>query len=64
MKDWVEEGTYNQQYFDNKSNPKNKREYPGYLYDDGIEEALKGTQYEPWSRLFVQFAGSRTETGL
>ena len=58
MKDWVEEGTYNQQYFDNKSNPKNKREYPGYLYDDGIEKALKGTQYEPWTRLFVQFAGA------
>ena len=56
MKDWVEEGTYNEQYFDNKSNPKNKREYPGWLYDDGIEEALKGTQYEPWTRLFVQFA--------
>ena len=58
MKDWVEEGTYNEQYFDNKSNPKNKREYPGWLYDDGIEEALKGTQYESWSRLFVQFAGA------
>lgn len=58
MKDWVEEGTYNEQYFDNKSNPKNKREYPGWLYDDGIEEALKGTQYEPWTRLFVQFAGA------
>lgn len=60
--DWTkkgaEEGTYNLRYFDNKSNPENKREYPGWLYDDGIEEALKGTQYEPWSRLFVQFAGA------
>ena len=55
---WVEEGAYNRQFFDNKSNPKNRREHQGYLYDDGIEKALKGTWYEPWTRLFIQFAAA------
>jgi hypothetical protein len=44
--------------FDNKSNPQNERIYDGYLYDGGIEEALRGTAYEPWSRLFAQLAAA------
>lgn len=42
--------------FDNKSNPANKREYMGYLYDGGIEEALKRTVYEPWTKLFREMS--------
>ena len=44
--------------FDNKSNPANKREYAGYLYDGGIEEAFKQTVYEPWTRLFKELSAA------
>lgn len=44
------------EYFDNKSNRANKRTYEGYLYEEGIEEALHDTVYESWTRLFVQMA--------
>lgn len=43
-------------YFDNKGNPSQRKTYTGYLYNDGIEEALKSTAYEPWTRLFSQLA--------
>ena len=45
-------------YFDNKSNPANRREYSGYLYDDGIEEAFRDTAYEGWGRLFIQMSAA------
>lgn len=44
------------EYFDNKSNPAHKSTYEGYLYEEGIEEALQDTVYESWTRLFVQMA--------
>ena len=47
--------------FDDESNPAGQRITPCYLYDgnaDKIEEAFRGTEYEPWSRLFPQFARS------
>lgn len=46
-------------YFDNKSNPKNRRITACYLYENNdaeITEALEGTWYEPWKNLFPQFA--------
>lgn len=45
-------------YFDNKGNPLNKKEYVGYLYDGGVEEALKGTIYNAWGSLFAQMAAA------
>ena len=39
-------------------NPENCRTGDGYLYDAGIEEAFRGTYYEPWSRLFAQMAAA------
>lgn len=45
--------------FDNKGNPAQKKEYAGYLYDGGIQEAFKNTQYEVWTRLFSQISKDR-----
>ena len=45
--------------FDCKSNPGNVRIRSCFLYDgntEDIQEAFKGTEYEPWSRLFPQYA--------
>ena len=42
--------------FDNRGNPWNKHTYAGYLYEDGIEEALQDTSYRAWSRVFQQMA--------
>ena len=47
--------------FDNKGNPTNRREYTGFLYDGGIEEAFKDTEYECWSRLFTQMAAAEIQ---
>ena len=55
---WVPDGGHHEGCFDNKSNPANKEEYQGYLYDDGIEEAFKDTAYEEWSRLFTQMSAA------
>ena len=55
---WVPDGGHHEGCFDNKSNPANKAEYQGYLYDDGIEEAFKDTAYEEWSRLFIQMSAA------
>lgn len=44
--------------FDNKSNPSQRRTFPGYLYETGIEEALENTCYSAWSRLFGQMAAA------
>lgn len=35
-----------------RTNPQSRRWYPAYLYDGGIEEALKDTDYEQWSNIF------------
>lgn len=55
---------YNQWYsgiggFDRR-NPANRHIYEGYLYPSGIEEALRGTIYEGWTRPFGQMALSGT----
>lgn len=55
---WVPDGGHHEGCFDNKSNPANKAEYQGYLYDQGIEEAFKNTAYEEWSRLFIQMSAA------
>lgn len=55
---WVPDGGHHEGCFDNKSNPANKAEYQGYLYDGGIEEAFKDTAYEEWSRLFIQMSAA------
>ena len=44
--------------FDNRGNPWNKHFYAGYLYEDGIEEALQDTYYSAWSRVFKQMASA------
>lgn len=44
-----------------RHNPRGCRARKGYLYDAGIEEAFKGTHYEPWSRLFIQMAAAGQE---
>ena len=56
--EWVPDGGHHEGYFDNKGNYWNKSEFAGFLYDAGIEEALKGTHYESWTRLFIQLAKS------
>lgn len=58
LSNWVPNGGYHEGYFDSKGNPCNKKEYAGFLYDAGIEEALKGTHYESWTRLFTQMAAT------
>ena len=44
------------EYFDNSGNTANRRISAEYLYDGGIKEALEGTAYGPWARLFTQMA--------
>lgn len=44
--------------FDDKRNPANRREFAGFLYDQGMEEAFKDTDYERWTRLFSQMAAA------
>lgn len=53
---YVPDGGHHEGCFDNKSNPANKAEYQGYLYDEGIEEAFKNTAYEEWTRIFKQMS--------
>lgn len=50
--DPVIEGTKNNGYFDSKGNPINKHIGSEYLYEAGIEEALKDTLYNKWTRMF------------
>lgn len=49
---------YEYGYFDNKSNPAQRRTHAGYLYEQGIEEALCDTAYQAWGRLFAQLAAA------
>ena len=42
--------------FDNKGNPYNRRWDRCWLYDGGIREALHDTYFEPWEKLFGEFA--------
>ncbi len=55
---WAPEGKQNNGCFDNKHNPANRKEFLGYLYDGGIEEAFKGTVYDTWTRLFKEFSAA------
>lgn len=55
------EGTYRNPedaYFDNKNNQANRRMRSGYLYPEGIEDALEGTAYQGWGHLMVQLAAA------
>ena len=47
--------------FDNKGNYNNIRMVKSYLYDDGIAEAFRGTVYDPWTKLFAEFAAAGLE---
>lgn len=50
------------QYFDDKSSGgANRRIGPCYLYPQGIREALEGTRYNTWGRLFEQTAEAGKE---
>lgn len=50
------------QYFDDKrSGGANRRIGPCYLYPQGIREALEGTRYNTWGRLFEQTAEAGKE---
>ncbi len=40
-----------------RTNQANRRIQPGYLYPDGIQEALAGTKYEAWTSIFQEAAG-------
>lgn len=46
------------EWFDIRNPINRSADYMEYLYDGGIEEALKNTAYEPWTRLFREFAVS------
>lgn len=46
---------YDAAYFD-RGNPANKQIRAGYLYPEGVEEALTGTAYVGWGRIFSQMA--------
>lgn len=45
-------------YFDNRGNCSNRKTFAGYLYEENIEEALKDTVYEAWTRVFSQMAAA------
>ncbi len=47
---------YEYAYFDNKKNTANRQTFAGWLYEEGIAEALEDTAYESWTRLFQQMA--------
>lgn len=49
---------YEYAYFDNKSNPSNRKAFAGFLYPYGIEEALNDTAYTEWGRVFAQMAAA------
>lgn len=49
---------YEHAYFDNKSNPEQRRVFAGFLYPEGIEEALNDTAYTAWGRVCAQMAAA------
>lgn len=53
---WYDNSEWQHGYFDNKSNPMQKKERTGLLYPEGIMEGLKGTIYEEWTRTFAAAA--------
>lgn len=60
--DWeiVEEGQdYMNQNFDDRSNLYQRRTREGHLYPKGIKEALDGTQYQKWGRIFAQMGAAQ-----
>lgn len=48
-------------YFDNKNNAANRRSKKGWLYPEGIGEALKGTVCQNWGPLMDQLAAAGQE---
>ena len=44
-----------------KANPANRRVESGYMYPDGIEDALKGTDYEPAARIIRAMADGKVK---
>lgn len=48
-------------FFDYKNNYRNRKMGMAYLYPQGVAEALAGTAYEPWNRIFVQMASKGVE---
>lgn len=44
--------------FDNKHNPRNRQTYESYLYPEGISQALNGTEYSQWSKVFEMLAAA------
>lgn len=55
---WYRRNYQGLESFDDKSNPGNRRTSKEHLYPEGIKEALEGTVYEPWSRLFEQLSAA------
>ena len=53
---WFDSTEWQAGSFDNKSNPCQQKEHTGLLYLEGIEEGLKGTIYEDWTRTFTAAA--------
>lgn len=45
--------------FDNKGNPTNRRMNYCYIYDGGIKEAFRNTDYEPFAQLFTEWAAAK-----
>ncbi len=39
-----------------RNNPANRRTFPVYLYPGGIEEGLRGTEFQRWGRLLKQMS--------
>lgn len=39
-----------------RTNPRNRRHKTGYLYPEGIQEGLRGTDYAPWMDVLPQLA--------
>lgn len=54
--DWGTVEHPGKEYFDNRGNSAQRRAYQEYLYDGGILEALRETECEKWTRLFMQMA--------
>lgn len=55
---WYRRNYQGLESFDDKSNPANRRTSKEYLYPEGIREAMEGTAYEAWSRLFCQLSAA------
>lgn len=52
------EGGWNTAAVFDRGNPANRRSKAGYCYPGQIQEALRDTFYEPWTRIFEQMAAA------